>query len=94
MKLLLFIKTNCPACKGFRVTIGFYINQNPGAEKNFYVFNIDDPAQSSIAAEYGVTGIPTIILVREEDPVPLEVDRHVGMMPLSEFEKFVGDNLK
>lgn len=80
MKILKFAASWCQPCKMLSKVLSEVNSPLPIQE-----IDIDD--QMELAAQYGIRGVPTCILVDESGN---EVRRKVGMMNENEFKEFVG----
>ena len=78
MKILKFAAEWCGPCKMLSKTLEGY-DAVPIEE-------IDIDQKREVAEKYGIRGVPTLILLDDND---IELRRRSGMMMFNEFEKFV-----
>lgn len=81
MKLIKFHATWCGPCKALS-----QVMENCKDKWDISVAEIDIDADRTIAMEYGIRSVPTLILVDEHDN---QLKRHSGSMKESEFLEFV-----
>lgn len=80
MKVLKFSASWCGPCKSLAKTIEDYYKGDVRIEE------IDVDNNRELAEKYGIRGVPTCILLDDND---IEVTRKVGMMMIDEFESFL-----
>ena len=80
MKIKKFYAEWCGPCKGLTMVI------NGALEKtDVTIENIDIDEKQDIAIEYGVRGVPTMIMIDENNN---QVKRMVGMQSLKDLENW------
>jgi thioredoxin 1 len=77
--LLKFEAAWCQPCKHMTVVM----NDNTPSDLAVQIIDIDENIE--VAKEYGVRGVPTLILMREGK----EVARQVGLLSANEYRKFI-----
>ena len=81
MELLDFYADWCGPCQMMKPTVEEFAKSHP--EITVKSINIDE--EEDLASEYGVSGIPCFVLLKDGK----EVAREVGAMPLKKLEKMV-----
>lgn len=79
MRVLKFYADWCGPCKMLTKVLEDY-----KGDVQIQEINIDNDQE--VAIRYGIRGVPTMVLLNDNDG---EVARKVGMMTLKEFEEFV-----
>lgn len=80
MKILKFAATWCGPCKMLTNMLEKYYNGDIQIEE------VDIDEKQELAVKYGIRGVPTCVLLDDND---IEVRRVSGMMMIDEFEKFI-----
>lgn len=78
VEILKFSMNSCVPCKQLSA-----IMQNVKTDISIKEVDVDE--QQELAAQYGIRGVPTLIMLEEGK----EVKRHVGMMTTRKFEEFI-----
>lgn len=81
MRLLHFTAEWCAPCKAMKPLIEDYVENNPSTE--YILIDIDYDFDS--LTTYDVLGVPTFILLNDDE----EVRRHTGAMPKQDFLEFM-----
>lgn len=79
MRVLKFYADWCGPCKMLTKVLEDY-----KGDVEIQEINIDE--HQEVAIRYGIRGVPTMVLLNDNDG---EVARKVGMVNLADFEKFV-----
>lgn len=79
MRVLKFYADWCGPCKMLTKVLEDY-----KGDVQIQEINIDE--HQEVAIRYGIRGVPTMVLLNDNDG---EVARKVGMVNLADFEKFV-----
>lgn len=80
MRVLKFYADWCGPCKALSATLDKHYKGDVPIEE------IDIDTNSDTAAYYGIRGVPTCILLDDNNT---EIRRKVGSMTIKEFEQFV-----
>ena len=81
-----FWATWCGPCKMLAPTIEKLAEKYDG---RLLVGKVDVDEESALAQQFGVMSIPTVVLIKDGK----EVDRIVGFLPQTAFEKLIDSNL-
>ena len=65
-ELYFFTGSHCPSCKSVKQQLQDKLNGNGDRIK---YFNVDNPGDAKVAAQYGVMSLPTIICMDGGNPV-------------------------
>lgn len=79
-KVLKFSASWCGPCKMLSKTI-------EGIETNVVIEEVDIDEQSELANEYGIRGVPTLVMLDEN----VEVKRSVGNLTKQQLESWLND---
>jgi thioredoxin 1 len=77
-KILRFTASWCQPCKGLAMNL-------ESAELGLPIEVIDIDAQEELAVEYGIRGVPTLVMLEEN----IEVKRMSGMKSVKELQDWV-----
>lgn len=82
MKVLKFAAEWCGPCKSLSGILEKYYLGDTVIEE------VDIDTQQELAAEYGIRGVPTCVLL---DDNGVEIRRKTGVMMIDEFVEFIGE---
>lgn len=80
MKVLKFSAEWCGPCKMLSATIEKYY------KGDIVIEEVDIDQKRELANQYGIRGVPTLVLLDDND---VEIRRKSGMMMINEFEEFI-----
>ena len=80
MKVLKFYADWCGPCKMLSSTLEKYY------KGDVPIVSVDIDADQEVAIKYAIRGVPTCVLLDDND---VEIRRKSGMMMIDDFEKFV-----
>lgn len=82
MKILKFYAEWCGPCKQLAKNLDKVKESHPDLK----VESIDVDGNDELVEKYGIRNLPVLIKVGEDD---IEVSRHVGLLTVSDLEKFI-----
>jgi thioredoxin 1 len=83
MKIYYFTAKWCGPCKTFGPILNDVVKEN--------LIKVDIDEQPEIASKFNIRGVPTIVLVDEQDK---EITRNIGLMTKTKLQNFIDSNVK